>query len=74
MATVDLFAIGNALIDQEFKISDDFLIQQGLQKGTMQLTDGPTQAHYIKTCSILRIIKVKPVVDLRQTQRSHLVL
>ncbi|MDR0048349.1 hypothetical protein RFX26_06550, partial [Acinetobacter baumannii] len=25
MATVDLFAIGNALIDQEFKVSDDFL-------------------------------------------------
>ena len=44
MATVDLFAIGNALIDQEFKVSDDFLSQQGLQKGTMQLTDGPTQA------------------------------
>ena len=32
MATVDLFAIGNALIDQEFKVSDDFLIQQHLQK------------------------------------------
>ncbi|MBO7706376.1 MAG: adenosine kinase, partial [Acinetobacter sp.] len=44
MATVDLFAIGNALIDQEFKVSDDFLIQQHLQKGTMQLTDGETQA------------------------------
>ena len=44
MATVDLFAIGNALIDQEFKVSDDFLIQQNLQKGTMQLTDGETQA------------------------------
>lgn len=44
MATVDLFAIGNALIDQEFKVSDDFLIQQNLQKGTMQLTDGDTQA------------------------------
>ncbi|MDY6486139.1 adenosine kinase [Acinetobacter faecalis] len=43
MATVDLFAIGNALIDQEFKVSDDFLIQQNLQKGTMQLTDGETQ-------------------------------
>ncbi|WP_312051501.1 hypothetical protein, partial [Acinetobacter schindleri] len=25
MANVDLFAIGNALIDQEFKVSDDFL-------------------------------------------------
>ena len=45
MATVDLFAIGNALIDQEFKVSDDFLIQQNLQKGTMQLTDGEPQAN-----------------------------
>lgn len=45
MATVDLFAIGNALIDQEFRVSDDFLIQQNLQKGTMQLTDGEAQAN-----------------------------
>ena len=44
MATVDLFAIGNALIDQEFKVSYEFLTQQALQKGTMQLTDGETQA------------------------------
>ena len=44
MATVDLFAIGNALIDQEFKVSNEFLTQQALQKGTMQLTDGETQA------------------------------
>ena len=44
MATVDLFAIGNALIDQEFKVSDAFLVEQNLQKGTMQLSDGATQA------------------------------
>ena len=44
MKTVDLFAIGNALIDQEFKVSDEFLVEQQLQKGTMQLTDGDTQA------------------------------
>ena len=44
MATVDLFAIGNALIDQEFKVSDQFLLEQNLQKGTMQLADGETQA------------------------------
>ena len=43
MATVDFFAIGNALIDQEFRVSDDFLTEQNLQKGTMQLTDGDTQ-------------------------------
>jgi len=44
MANVDLFAIGNALIVQEFKVSDDFLTAHNLQKGTMQLTDGETQA------------------------------
>ena len=44
MTTVDLFAIGNALIDQEFQVSDTFLAEQNLQKGTMQLTDGETQA------------------------------
>lgn len=44
MKSVDLFAIGNALIDQEFKVSDDFLLSQNLQKGTMQLSDGETQS------------------------------
>ena len=48
MANVDLFAIGNALIDQEFKVSDKFLTEQNLQKGTMQLTDGDTQAQLYK--------------------------
>lgn len=43
MATVDLFSIGNALIDQEFKVSYEFLTEHALQKGTMQLTDGETQ-------------------------------
>ncbi|OTG87107.1 adenosine kinase [Acinetobacter sp. ANC 4558] len=45
MATVDLFAIGNALIDQEFRVSNDFLTQQNLQKGNMQLADGETQTN-----------------------------
>ena len=44
MATVDLFAIGNALIDQEVKVSYEFLTQKKKKKGTMQLTDGDTQA------------------------------
>lgn len=44
MATVDLFAIGNALIDQEFKVSNEFLTEHALQKGTMQLADGETQS------------------------------
>lgn len=42
---IDLFAIGNALVDQEFKIQDDFLSKHNLQKGTMQLADAEQQAH-----------------------------
>ena len=57
MATVDLFAIGNALIDQEFKVSDDFLIQQNLQKGTMQLTDGETQANLYNNLKETQVYK-----------------
>lgn len=41
----DLFAIGNALVDQEFKIQDEFLAKHQLQKGTMLLADAEQQAH-----------------------------
>lgn len=57
MATVDLFAIGNALIDQEFRVSDDFLVQENLQKGTMQLSDGETQStlyQHLKTTQLYK--------------------
>lgn len=57
MATVDLFAIGNALIDQEFKVSDEFLIQQNLQKGTMQLTDAKTQAELFQNLKSSQVYK-----------------
>lgn len=42
---IDLFAIGNALVDQEFKIHDEFLAKHHLKKGTMLLADAQQQAH-----------------------------
>lgn len=57
MATVDLFAIGNALIDQEFKVSDDFLTAHQLQKGTMQLADGETQATLYQNLQATQVYK-----------------
>ena len=57
MANVDLFAIGNALIDQEFKVSDDFLTAHHLQKGTMQLTDGDTQARLYQNLQATQVYK-----------------
>ena len=57
MATVDLFAIGNALIDQEFTVSDVFLTAQNLQKGTMQLTDGETQTQLYNNLKASQVYK-----------------
>lgn len=41
--SLELFAIGNALVDQEFSINEQFLQQHSLQKGTMQLADQAAQ-------------------------------
>lgn len=48
MTTVDLFSIGNALVDQEFLVDDAFLAQAGLAKGTMQLCDAVQQAQLVE--------------------------
>lgn len=47
MQAVQLFSIGNALVDQEFLVSDDVLNTLNLQKGTMQLVDDASQAAII---------------------------
>lgn len=54
---IDLFSIGNALVDQEFKIQDDFLAKHQLQKGTMQLANAEQQ--------------VALIADLTATQQAH---
>jgi sugar/nucleoside kinase (ribokinase family) len=41
--SVELYGIGNALVDQEYSIQDDFLTKTGLTKGTMQLADQDAQ-------------------------------
>lgn len=40
----DLVAIGNALVDTEFKLTDDILTQTTLAKGNMTLADSQTQS------------------------------
>ncbi|MFB2537844.1 MULTISPECIES: adenosine kinase [unclassified Acinetobacter] len=47
MQNLQLFSIGNALVDQEFLVSDDFLAEIGVQKGTMQLVDADMQQKII---------------------------
>lgn len=41
--SLDVYAIGNALVDREFSVTDEFLQQCNLQKGTMHLVDVQAQ-------------------------------
>ncbi|KAA8734408.1 adenosine kinase [Acinetobacter qingfengensis] len=48
MSAVELFSIGNALVDQEFLVNDQFLVNAGLAKGTMQLCDAQQQQQLVE--------------------------
>ena len=43
MKTYHVYGIGNALVDKEFEVSDDFLMHEKIQKGQMTLVDGESQ-------------------------------
>ncbi len=43
MKTYHVYGIGNALVDKEFEVTDDFFTQEKIQKGVMTLVDGESQ-------------------------------
>lgn len=44
----DLYAIGNALVDMEFEVHDDFFTKHGIDKGLMTLVDEERQNALLK--------------------------
>lgn len=44
----DVYGLGHALVDMEFHVSDSFLVQAGLQKGTMSLVDEARQKQLLQ--------------------------
>lgn len=51
MNRLDVYGIGNALVDQEFEVEDDFFQQAGIEKGFMTLIDSSQQEQLL---SLLR--------------------
>jgi sugar/nucleoside kinase (ribokinase family) len=43
MKTYHVYGIGNALVDKEFEVTDDFFTHENIQKGVMTLIDGESQ-------------------------------
>jgi sugar/nucleoside kinase (ribokinase family) len=44
----DVYAVGNALVDKEFEVSDAFFATHGIEKGLMTLVEGDEQARLIE--------------------------
>lgn len=47
MAKYDIYGMGNALVDMEFKIDDEFLVKNNIDKGLMTLVDADRQHEII---------------------------
>ncbi len=47
MKKYDVYGIGNALVDMEFEVSDDFLLEHKIDKGLMTLVDEERQNYLI---------------------------
>jgi fructokinase len=43
----DVYAVGNALVDAEYRVTDDFLVRHGISKGQMTLVDEAQQQRLI---------------------------
>ena len=44
----DVYGIGNALVDLEYRVSEDFLREHGINKGMMTLVEQATQHHLMQ--------------------------
>ena len=55
MKMYDVYGIGNALVDTEFEVSEDFLKEQKIEKGCMSLLDSEGHSHcqnYVKNSKL----------------------
>ncbi|RNC84711.1 MAG: adenosine kinase [Balneola sp.] len=52
MKTYNVYGIGNALVDLEFKISDEFIKKHGIEKGMMTLVDEEKQNQLINAINM----------------------
>ena len=50
VTTYDVVAIGNAIVDVLAKVSDDFIEENGLKKGSMALMDAANRITSYNVC------------------------
>ena|SRR5690625_2406169 len=59
MAAIDVYGIGNALVDLEFEVDDAFLAQNGIEKGVMTLIDAAPQQKLLDALTAMVGVKTR---------------
>lgn len=59
MAQNDVYGIGNALVDMEFKVTDEFYASNNVEKGLMTLVDAERQAELLASLKKQNLKEVK---------------
>ncbi|MEG3638687.1 adenosine kinase [Magnetococcus sp. PR-3] len=57
MAKIDVFGIGNALVDQVYEVDDAFLTEIGEEKGRMILVDPERQAELSRALGTIKVLR-----------------
>lgn len=55
----DVYGIGNALVDMEFKVTDEFFANHNIEKGLMTLVEEDRQGELIKALSDVQTTEIK---------------
>ncbi|MDP7320016.1 MAG: adenosine kinase [Bacteriovoracaceae bacterium] len=55
----DVYGIGNALVDMEFEVNDDFFTKNSIEKGTMTLVEEERQAELISALESHKTSEIK---------------
>ncbi|MAX67846.1 MAG: adenosine kinase [Halobacteriovoraceae bacterium] len=59
MMKYDVYGIGNALVDMEFEVNDDFFTKNSIEKGTMTLVEEERQAELISALESHKTSEIK---------------
>ena len=70
----DIYGIGNALVDKEFEVSDEFLQTEAIEKGMMSLIDETQQIKLLQQLeqTITQLLVQKTTIRLNQEQSQPL--
>ena len=67
MKKYHVYGLGNALVDKEFEVQDEFFAHESIQKGVMTLVDGESQETLLQDLWISMGLRNVPAVVLQPT-------